>query len=670
MSWKIHNVPVQISLDQTTPGADNSFGIQDIAKPGSFIGDGVIDNGNMPLRFIVQPMNPATETIDINSFTIQLGQTIQQLDEINNSAGLPLQGDLQDNMYETGNVNGNSGYRPSSEYNWPMFNQLYPGYDHGNTYVREWINGENVNVTNGSSLSTVVTDSDGAGVLVPIILPWWCDKVVMYNYNFQTGSTVGGNQIGNVGIVLAWVKPEFDLSSITMYAFGQIQTNNANLLGIEYVNTVDLRVLQIPINGPSQPVGPVSEDIDPITGEDSSTSTSNSFNLTVEIVEPGYLDGGYDSNINVIPAYNFNSSAQWSGLGYPGNAPTWDGYTYAPAFNASEPWRASINFNPSSYWNEQSYALPEYYQSGYNRYPIMFVLVPNDGYYLSRHNLRVKMVDGTGTDVTIYPPVGVTPLDGSSNFGPHGWVHLTYDDIFGASFGGLPTAYNEWISQSWMPSLGALPSTGVNSVNMLSFFNNGTQSDYNAFISSVNSSLSASTATNPGAQFRGATKYSNVEAYVSSGTINLSQIVNPTEITTAPEVVNPATSLLVDKLQSIHTVSLIDSKSYAQGIPSWGSLITNQPDPFDIQLAREWIANDHGLEFVGGQIPAAYCPSDWAGNVVFVSINNIGSYIPGQAPSDIKICIEGRAMPDDGSTCVDFNVNIDGGGNINSGSQG
>ena len=666
MSWKIHNVPVQISLDQTTPGADNSFGIQDIAKPGSSIGDGVIDNGNMPLRFIVKPMNPATETIDINSFTVQLSQTSQQLDEINSNAGLPLQGDLQDNGYQIGNVNGNSGYRPSDEYDWPMFNQLYPGYDHGNTYVREWINGENVNVTNGTSQSTVVTDSDGAGVSVPIILPWWCDKVVMYNYNFQTGSTVGGNQIGNVGIVLVWVKPEHDLNSITLgYGVGA-----ANQYGIEYVDTVNFKLLTIPINGPAQPVGPVSEDIDPITGEDSDTSTSNSFNLTVEIVEPGYLDGGYDTNINVIPAYNFNSSAQWSGLGYPGNTPTWDGYTYAPAFNASEPWRASINFNPGSYWNEQSYALPEYYQSGYNRYPIMFVLVPNNGYYLSRHNLRVKMVDGTGTDVTVYSEISAnqTPLDGSSNFGPHGWIHLAYEDIFGVNFGGLNAAYDEWVSQSWMPSLSALPSGSTQS--MSSFFTNGTQSDYNAFISNVNSDLLASTASNPGAQFRGATKYSNVEAYISSGTVNFSQIVNPTEISTALEVINPATSLLVDKFQSIHTVSLIDSKSYAQGLPSWGGLITSEPDPFDIQLARDWIGKDHGLEFVGGQVPAAYCPSDWAGNVVFVSINNIGSYIPGQAPSDIKICIEGRAMPDDGSTCVDFNVNIDGGGNINSGSQG
>ena len=669
MAWNIHNVPVQISVDETTPGADNSFGNQDIAKPGSLVGDGVVDNGNMPLRFIVRPINPTTQVVDINSFTVKVGQTSQQLDEINSNAGLPLSAVDSTDVYVNGNVNDSTGYKPSSETQTvDLSDQFYPGFDHGAVYAREWISGENVNVTNGLSQSSPVLDSNGNAVSVPIVLPWWCDRVVMYNYNFETGSTAGGNQIGNVGIVLAWVKPDFDLNSINTV----IVTNQASFygLGLDYVDTVSLRVLGIPINGPTQPVGPASEDIDPITGEDSSTSTSNSFNLTVEIVEPGYLDGGYDSNINVIPAYNFNSSAQWSGLGYPGNAPTWDGYTYAPAFNASEPWRASINFNPSSYWNEQSYALPEYYQSGYNRYPIMFVLVPNNGYYLSRHNLRVKMVDGTGTDVTVYPPVGVTPLDGSSNFGPHGWVHLTYDDIFGVSFGGLPTAYNEWVSQSWMPSLSALPSTGINSVNMVSFFNNGTQSDYNAFISSVNSNLSASTATDPGAQFRGATKYSNVEAYVSSGAINLSQIVNPTEILTAQEVINPATSLLVDKFQSIHTVSLIDSKSYAQGLPSWGGLITNEPDPFDIQLAREWIGKDHGLEFVGGQVPAAYCPSDWAGNVVFVSINNIGSYIPGQAPSDIKICIEGRAMPDDGSTCVDFNVNIDGGGNINSGSQG
>ena len=485
MTWNIHNIPVQISLDQTTPGADNSFGIQDIAKPGSSIGDGVVDNGNMPLRFIVQPMNPATETIDINSFTVQLGQTIQQLDEINNNAGLPLQGDLQDNMYETGNVNGNSGYRPSSEQWWPSFNQLYPGFDHGNVYVREWINGENVSVTNGTSQSTVVTDSNGDGVSVPIVLPSWCDRVVMYNYNFQTGSTAGGNQIGNVGIVLAWVKPEYDLGSITL-GYG---LSAANQYGIEYVDTVDFKLLTIPINGPAQPVGPVSEDVDPITGEDSSTSTSNSFNLTVEIVEPGYLDGGYDSNINVIPAYSFNSQFQWSNI-YGGNTSTYGAYTYTPAFNASEPWRASINFNPNSYWNEQSYALPEFYQSGYDRYPIMFVLVPNDGYYLSRHNLRVKMVDGTGTDVTVYPPVGVTPLNGSSNFGPHGWCHLNYSDIIGEDIGGVNIAYNEWLSQSWMPSLNALPSS-LFSDN--AFFSNATQSDYNSFISSLRSILSAST---------------------------------------------------------------------------------------------------------------------------------------------------------------------------------
>ena len=664
--WKIHNVPVQISLDQTTPGADNSFGSQDIAKPGSSIGDGNIDNGNMPLRFIVKPINPATEYINAVSFNVQVGQTITQLNEINTNAGLPLSvAGGENGGYMPGNVNGNTGYRPSSVYWNYGFQMLYPGFDHGNVYVREWINGENVPVTNGfdsmNSNADNVLDSNGVAVQVPIVLPTWCDKIIMYNYNFETGESSEANNIGNVGIVLAWVKPEYDLGSITL-GYG---VTAANQFGIGYVDAVDFKLLSIPINGPAEPVGPSSED------EDSGDGVDNSFNLSVTIVNPGTTDGTTDSNINVIPAYNFNTNAQWSDINLNGNTSTWEGYDYTPVFNASQPYRASINFSPNTYWTEQSYALPEVYQTGYNRYPIMFVLVPNDGYFLSRHNLRVRMVDGTGENTTV-PNQNGDSLSASTNFGPHGWCHLNYSNVIGPQVFGTFAAYTEWISQSWMPSVSILPESYMGSTQP--FFHNNNVSGLNAFINTLNSNLVGSTSTSTGLQLRGATKYNNVEVFLDNNTegTNFSSILSMIPISTAPEVIFQPNqdTLLVDKNQDKSQVTLIDSKSYSQGTPQWGTLWTMESWTPDLSEAAEFAGKDHGLEFVGGQVPAAYCPSDWAGNAVLVAINNIGSYIPGQAPSDIKIFIEGGAMPDDGSTCVDFNVNIDGGGDINSGSQG
>jgi|TARA_R110002072_G_scaffold2974_2_gene22698 hypothetical protein len=62
-----------------------------------------------------------------------------------------------------------------------------------------------------------------------------------------------------------------------------------------------------------------------------------------------------------------------------------------------------------------------------------------------------------------------------------------------------------------------------------------------------------------------------------------------------------------------------------------------------------------------GTIPDNYCPSDFDGNAVLVGINMLERFKPGENgyPSELRIQIKGAAVIDDGSECFDGNIQID-----------
>lgn len=62
-----------------------------------------------------------------------------------------------------------------------------------------------------------------------------------------------------------------------------------------------------------------------------------------------------------------------------------------------------------------------------------------------------------------------------------------------------------------------------------------------------------------------------------------------------------------------------------------------------------------------GTIPDGYCPSDFNGNAVLVGVNHLRDFKPGQNnyPAEIKIQIKGAAVEDDGSECVNVDIQID-----------
>tara|TARA_R100000458_G_C8274939_1_gene249934 strand:- start:1492 stop:3234 length:1743 start_codon:yes stop_codon:yes gene_type:complete len=60
-----------------------------------------------------------------------------------------------------------------------------------------------------------------------------------------------------------------------------------------------------------------------------------------------------------------------------------------------------------------------------------------------------------------------------------------------------------------------------------------------------------------------------------------------------------------------------------------------------------------------GQIPGQHCADEYNCNAVLVGLVGFSNYIPGASPRDIEIQIHGAAMPIDGYECEDYNVQIE-----------
>ena len=150
--------------------------------------------------------------------------------------------------------------------------------------------------------------------------------------------------------------------------------------------------------------------------------------------------------------------------------------------------------------------------------------------------------------------------------------------------------------------------------------------------------------------YRGATKYFNVNATISSNYNDLS------------EQSQNLNTIFVPTDSSEPAVRLIDSKQYTRGIPILGQFITSASNTNIGQLA--FLANDDGAEYVNNVMPEQYCTSDWINNAVLVNFTYLHNYIPGTNPNNIKITIDGAATALDGQQCLPFSINLSGGVDI------
>ena len=137
-----------------TGGEDWNF--QDVALPGATAGDGVVDNGDIPLKMVIKPSNVATHTVAASSFTVGGLEPVDQT-----------------------NVIGGG---------------LYPGWEYGSVSVREWIYGS-VSWDTGTTL----------------VLPDGVAQITMYDWDPVNNAPGTPNAVGNEVVVLAYLFDDYSV---------------------------------------------------------------------------------------------------------------------------------------------------------------------------------------------------------------------------------------------------------------------------------------------------------------------------------------------------------------------------------------------------------------------------------------------------------------------------
>lgn len=543
-------------------GINTLWGQQDIALPGNSTGDGVADNGSIPLRMVLRPNNASTHVVSASNFLLEK---------------------WPDGFTEGILQSTDDAYLPTSQ---TFKDNLYPGYDGGSVFVYEWVNGANGFLNDADSTAATISLDALSTTNNPMF-----EKIQIFDFNFDTNSAGTGGSIGNKVVVLGYVKPDYNVGLHVLTA-------------LNYVENVILKKFKIQIQGSSTPI---TLDTAGNSTNVNTEETNTSFNLTIEAEEKAA------ANFTIIPYIKPN-------LLTGGNDPINNGYVYSESWNPDASWSASVTFEQSQVWTEQSYAIPEFSNSTDNR-PFFFWIIPRPGFVISRHNLSVKQFAGTGDTVGyMLNTAGLQEYTLNSNVSINPPFQLGKDKLFGTD---LPSGY----VSNWRNSFGQTISNAISYQEL-------TTSSYE---------LPGNTTS-----YFGKTNYNNINTTLTS---NISSELESTLIN-------------FNNLVQSNEVSLIDINQYTLGTPVLGQLISQfQPN---INAQTDFMSNDIGADFVNGVMPNQYCTSDWNKNKVLVMIDGFNNYIPGLNPNNIKIQIEGKATPDDGQICMPFSVNIQGGTNSTS----
>lgn len=577
INWKATNTPVILGGFEPNNGEYDFWGDMDIATPGSAVGDGVPDGGSIPLRMIITPINPATHTVNASNFRVREYNYLGEGDGDNNS----VQSEL-----------GNQGYEPSST---EQLDNLYPGWTGGTVTARTWVDGAETTLYGGDSEDTVnITLINGI------------EKIIMFNFDQLNNVPSVGGTVGNSIYILAYIKSDHNLDQMGTYISSSLDDDASAANGTNYTQ----KRFEVPLVGTA---GEIGEEEEASTSNDTTTTSSewSSFFLALILTE------GAASGITVVPWMPDTVSTTLEN-------PTYNGYNYTlfPSMGGSGGTGAGILFEQNSIWTPQSQAFPDqYFQNTY-----FFWLIPNDGYFLSRHNLSVQVLNPNNQTVEF-----------------NGVDYTTSSNI--------STSYNSTLT------LGGIVYPGNESLLNQTPLNNSTSNTINNPLP-VNyyTTLGTNQAFGSPASYRGVTSYKDPVCTLSySNGDNAGQTTTP--IMSSLGYNGPITANHVD---------LYDTLPYVAGIPI-GGVTMNVASGANTVLQN--MNNDIGVEYVNGVMPEQYCPSDWGvtntmdemveKNAVLVALPQIARYVPGVNPPNIVIYINGSATPDDGSTCIDFNLSID-----------
>ena len=635
------------------------WGFQDIATPGETTGDGVADNGNMPLRMVIAPQNTSTHIVRARDFYLMSPGWNWGSGEYNSPDTFTF---TSENVVDLMNVWGDgTNSSPAAMisvdsldsvssflYDTYMLDQttqtdLYPGWPSGvSVNAKVFESGASISMMD-DDCSYATVDFNDNGLIY--------DKVIIYDWDFENDTFGTEGSATNSVVVLVYLKPEHELATIT--------NPSVDLTGAGYASLLNY---EIKLFGSAIPITEYNDYTSQIS------LATGSFVFQLESDNAGAENIGYDIKAQSLfgmfsnGMYNYYEylatrlSGNWTGMTSqvtgappPSSASfsqpnfTYDGF----AFFATTP----ENFeqygglggggNAFGMWTESSTALGPNLQWMSDNYiqPALFWFVPRDGYVVSRHNFSIETVS-TGTTTYHSNPYDETITYTGNSKRAAGWNQfIGPSSVFGQYINQSGT-YTAELTQAQIDSMMQIPgsfqalSTSPYELPQNEIPVDGDGNTYQMW------------------SWRGVTKYKDVKAYT------MTDVGVESETSLAAILSNDPSQSIAYEQGDLDTVDimLVDTKSYTQGLPVFNQFINSVNVTWDDH--EEFAKGDHGAEWINNEMPADYCPSDWIGNSVLVIIRNLAAYIPGVDPPNIKIKIQGKATALDGSECANFNIQL------------
>ena len=536
---------------------------------------------------------------------------------------------------------------------------LYPGWDPG-VYVQAKVykSGESISMMDDACSYSNVDFNDGGAVF---------DKMIIYDWNFDTNLPGTPGSPGNSVVVLVYLKPEHNMFGVEM-------------LGAPNPNYINILNYEVKLFGSALP----------ISGFNAVPTQTGNWALTIESENQGGENVGYNIIAQDLygmypgPTNTWNNSGNWGNGWWPYytiiesdnnfsllSSSSWLGNSLYNPINHTEStsdftydtisfiacngltnaidgmgWSSGSTFAPTSgtnfWWSPETQALNpslEWMQYGYCQ-PALFWIVPREGYVISRHNLTIQSTT-EGTPTTHINPYTQMEFTGNSNRNAGYNKFIGPRSVYGGGFP-IPNASLEY------NQTGDLSPNQMEIANLPGSFQALSTSQYEL----PTSEIPIDDNGNPIQMWswRGVTKYNNVKAYTidsngEEGQVNLNSIIDPTTNISGFEEDLEQTEIM-----------LVDTKAYTQGLPVFNQFISSVPSTWVSH--NKFAGYDHGAEWIDNQMPEEYCPSDWIGNSVLVIIKGLPSYVPGLEPPNIKIKIQGRATALDGSECANFDIDF------------
>ena len=628
LNYTVQNIPIEV----TASGIWGEKDVPDVVNSGwDAIGDGIPDNGQIPLVMLITPTNTQTHTVCVHDFTI--GGTFPENIEIESGP----------NEVSPDGVAGNTITT--------------------NSYVATWYAGQEGLILPEGVVAVIMRDSPTYGSFAQqdASCPCYgCQIGIQYNSVVLTAYVDPLYPMPDAGELALIIDIDGDAKEIC----NEEGNSNDNSEGVEIVNNISILIEMIS------------------RWRDLNQDGIPSF----EAAESLYAEGeGYSGSTEYLAEWTQNSGT----IVVPY---IWD-YNEQMTSNNVNCWKpVDWTYTSNSAWNEEQPSLGDFdcyikyrreagqpvdaqlmYPGSDGEYkPLMFFILPRPGYVVSRHMFKPAQVYNEESTIVTTNSV---EQGGSRNWGSQSNLmeYCTYQLPTQGSF----PIVSEFETSSSNAIYGTsqyftAPLSGTNPP--YSWSSNPTYASSNSASYPLGTGISGLPATDniifpPASMTFGdyypATRWSNVN--VTLYTQDVDGTINPSVVTWSslfPGITASNSSLGTGDIIFIDTVSPNPTGSsitsgygvYGPGynFGTLGEMYTGTTLPnFILGSFSGWSFPDI--------LPTGVCPSDFEGNAVLLGLNNLEKFIPANhgMPLALHLRIAGAAVQNNGDECVDVDIDIE-----------